>query len=193
MKYKVGKPRFKFSIAACLIFIYWSIWLLFFCPFKPIRFFGIFLIIIILIIVLPCLTFSNSIWEVTEQHLSFAFYNNIFEKIKCFFIYVFTKNLDYQTKIRIDKIMYIRVTYEKVPMIWYIIDGYNVIFNVVMKDGSTFSFQPIVTQKRKEVIDAVEFLKKEGIIFKDHYHILNQLDKKVPISYYLEKIAGDKK
>ena len=62
-----------------------------------------------------------------------------------------------------------------------------------MKDGSSFSFQPIVTRKRKEVIDAIEFLKEKGIIFKDRYHILDQLDKKEPLAYYLEKIHGGKK
>ena len=51
----------------------------------------------------------------------------------------------------------------------------------------------IVTRKRKEVIDAIEFLKEKGIIFKDRYHILDQLDKKEPLAYYLEKIAGDRK
>ena len=42
-------------------------------------------------------------------------------------------------------------------------------------------------------IDAIEFLKSKGIIFKDRYHILDQLDKKEPLAYYLEKIAGDRK
>mgnify|MGYP000260310623 CR=1 FL=1 len=41
--------------------------------------------------------------------------------------------------------------------------------------------------------DAIEFLKEKGIIFKDRYHILDQLDKKEPLAYYLEKIAGDRK
>ena len=36
-------------------------------------------------------------------------------------------------------------------------------------------------------------LKEKGIIFKDRYHILDQLDKKEPLAYYLEKIAGDRK
>ena len=56
-----------------------------------------------------------------------------------------------------------------------------------------FLFQPIVTRKRKEIIDAIEFLKSKGIIFKDRYHILDQLDKQEALSYYLEKIHGGKK
>ena len=47
--------------------------------------------------------------------------------------------------------------------------------------------------EESEVIDAIEFLKEKGIIFKDRYHILDQLDKKEPLAYYLEKIAGDRK
>ncbi|MFQ9071556.1 MAG: hypothetical protein ACLR43_01465 [Faecalibacillus faecis] len=46
-----------------------------------------------------------------------------------------------------------------------------------MKDGSSFLFNPLL-QGKKEVIDAIEFLKEKGIIFKDRYHILDQLDKK---------------
>jgi hypothetical protein len=38
-----------------------------------------------------------------------------------------------------------------------------------------------------------EFLKSKGIIFKDKYHILDQLDKQEALSYYLEKIHGGKK
>ena len=48
-------------------------------------------------------------------------------------------------------------------MLFYGTNGYNVIFKVLMKDGSSFSFQPIVTRKRKEVIDAIEFLKEKGV------------------------------
>lgn len=35
--------------------------------------------------------------------------------------------------------------------------------------------------------------KSKGIIFKDKYHILDQLDKQEALSYYLEKIHGGKK
>ena len=51
-----------------------------------------------------------------------------------------------------------------------------------------FLFNPLLQGK-----DAIEFLKEKGIIFKDRYHILDQLDKKEPLAYYLEKIAGDRK
>ena len=36
---------------------------------------------------------------------------------------------------------------------------------------------------------------EQGLVFffKDRYHILYQLDKKEPLAYYLEKIAGDRK
>ena len=44
-----------------------------------------------------------------------------------------------------------------------------------------------------QIIDAIEFLKSKGIIFKDKYHILDQLDKQEALSYYLEKIHGGKK
>ena len=127
------------------------------------------------------MAFCNNIWEVDEHYLKYTFYDNVVEKSRAFFHSLFTRNIDYQMKIKLDKIMCIQVTYEAVPMLFYGTNGYNVIFKVLMKDGSSFSFQPIVTRKRK------------GIIFKDRYHILDQLDKKEPLAYYLEKIAGDRK
>lgn len=154
---------------------------------------GFMLIFLIIFIFLPSMAFCNNIWEVDEHYLKYTFYNNVIDKSQAFFKTIFTRNMEYQMKVKLNKIMYIQVTYEAVPMLFYGTNGYNVIFNIIMKDGSTFSFQPIVTRKRKEIIDAIEFLKEKGIVFKDHYHILNQLDKKESLAYYLEKIAGDKK
>ena len=126
--------------------------------------------------------------------LNTLFYNNVIDKSTSIFLkQFFTKNMEYQMKIKLDKIISIQVTYEAVPMLFYGTNGYNVIFKVLMKDGSSFSFQPIVTKKRKEIIDAIEFLKSKGVIFKDKYHILDQLDKQEALSYYLEKIHGGKK
>jgi len=46
---------------------------------------------------------------------------------------------------------------------------------------------------RMQLLFYLKNLKEKGIIFKDRYHILDQLDKKEPLAYYLEKIAGDRK
>lgn len=154
---------------------------------------GFMLIFLIIFIFLPSMAFCNNIWEVDEYYLKYTFYNNVIDKSQAFFKTIFTRNMEYQMKIKLDKIISIHVTYEAVPMLFYGTNGYNVIFKVLMKDGSSFSFQPIVTRKRKEIIDAIEFLKSKGIIFKDKYHILDQLDKQEALSYYLEKIHGGKK
>ena len=182
MKYKVGKPHYKLSFIYSFIIIFWAVFLIIYSPFSGMNICGFMLIFLIIFIFLPSMAFCNNIWEVDEHYLKYTFYDSLF-----------TRNIDYQMKIKLDKIMCIQVTYEAVPMLFYGTNGYNVIFKVLMKDGSSFSFQPIVTRKRKEVIDAIEFLKSKGIIFKDCYHILDQLDKKEPLAYYLEKIAGDRK
>lgn len=153
---------------------------------------GFMLIFLIIFIFLPSMAFCNNIWEVDEHYLKYTFYENIIDKSQAFFKTIFTRNMEYQMKIKLDKIISIQVTYEAVPMLFYGTNGYNVIFKVLMKDGSSFSFQPIVTRKRKEIIDAIEFLKSKGVIFKDKYHILDQLDKQEALSYYLEKIHGGK-
>lgn len=193
MKYKVGKPNYKSSFIYSVLIITWAIFLIIFSPFSSMSIFGIFLILLVIFIFLPSMAFCKNIWEVDEHYLKYTFYDNVIDKAQAFFHHLFTRNMDYQMKVKLNKIMYIQVTYEAVPMLFYGTNGYNVIFNIIMKDGSTFSFQPIVTRKRKEIIDAIEFLKEKGIVFKDHYHILKQLDKKESLAYYLEKIAGDKK
>ena len=73
--------------------------------------------------------------------------------------------------------MCIKVTYEAVPMLFYGTNGYNVIFKVLMKDGSSFLFNQSLLEKRKKLSMQLNF-KSKGIIFKDRYHILDQLDKK---------------
>ena len=177
MKYKVGKPHYKLSFIYSFIIIFWAVFLIIYSPFSGMNICGFMLIFLIIFIFLP----------------SMAFYNNVIDKSQAFFKTIFTRNMEYQMKIKLDKIISIQVTYEAVPMLFYGTNGYNVIFKVLMKDGSSFSFQPIVTRKRKEIIDAIEFLKSKGIIFKDKYHILDQLDKQEALSYYLEKIHGGKK
>ena len=177
MKYKVGKPHYKLSFIYSFIIIFWAVFLIIYSPFSGLNICGFMLIFLIIFIFLP----------------SMAFCNNVIDKSQAFFKTIFTRNMEYQMKIKLDKIISIQVSYEAVPMLFYGTNGYNVIFKVLMKDGSSFSFQPIVTRKRKEVIDAIEFLKAKGIIFKDRYHILDQLDKKEPLAYYLEKIHGGKK
>ena len=193
MKYKVGKPHYKLSFIYSFIIIFWAVFLFIYSPFSGMNICGFMLIFLIIFIFLPSMAFCNNIWEVDEHYLKYTFYNNVIDKSQAFFKTIFTRNMEYQMKIKLDKIISIQVTYEAVPMLFYGTNGYNVIFKVLMKDGSSFSFQPIVTRKRKEIIDAIEFLKSKGIIFKDKYHILDQLDKQEALSYYLEKIHGGKK
>lgn len=193
MRYKVGKPHYKLSFIYSFIIIFWAVFLIIYSPFSGMNICGFMLIFLIIFIFLPSMAFCNNIWEVDEHYLKYTFYNNVIDKSQAFFKTIFTRNMEYQMKIKLDKIISIQVTYEAVPMLFYGTNGYNVIFKVLMKDGSSFSFQPIVTRKRKEIIDAIEFLKSKGIIFKDKYHILDQLDKQEALSYYLEKIHGGKK
>ena len=150
MKYKVGKPHYKLSYIYSFIIIFWAIFLIIYSPFSGMNICGFMLIFLIIFIFLPSMAFCNNIWEVDEYYLKYTFYDSVVEKSRAFFHSLFTRNIDYQMKIKLDKIMCIQVTYEAVPMLFYGTNGYNVIFKVLMKDGSSFSFQPIVTRKRKE-------------------------------------------
>ena len=57
---------------------------------------------------------------------------------------------------------------------------------------SVIDYRPKIIEKHRSYF-LFDILKEKGIIFKDRYHILDQLDKKEPLAYYLEKIAGDRK
>ena len=76
-------------------------------------------------------------------------------------------------KIKLDKIISIQVSYEAVPMLFYGTNGYNVIFKVLMKDGSSFLFSNRL--ERKEVIDAIEFLKVKALSLKIVIAILDPI------------------
>lgn len=65
--------------------------------------------------------------------------------------------MEYQMKIKLDKIISIQVTYEAVPMLFYGTNGYNVIFKVLMKDGSSFLFNQSLLEKEKKLSMQLNF------------------------------------
>ena len=104
MKYKVGKPNYKSSFIYSALIIAWAIFLILFSPFSAMNICGFFLIFLIIFIYLPSMAFCNNIWEVDEHYLKYTFYDNVVEKSRAFFHSLFTRNIDYQMKIKLDKI-----------------------------------------------------------------------------------------
>ena len=47
--------------------------------------------------------FCKNIWEVDEHYLKYTFYDSVVEKSRAFFHSLFTRNIDYQMKIKIIK------------------------------------------------------------------------------------------
>ena len=111
MKYKVGKPHYKLSFIYSFIIIFWAVFLIIYSPFSGMNICGFMLIFLIIFIFLPSMAFCNNIWEVDEHYLKYTFYDNVVEKSRAFFHSLFTRNMDYQMKIKLDKIMCIQVTY----------------------------------------------------------------------------------
>ena len=54
------------------------------------------------------MAFCNNIWEVDEHYLKYTFYNNVIDKSQAFFKTIFTRNMEYQMKIKLDKIISIQ-------------------------------------------------------------------------------------
>ena len=150
MKYKVGKPHYKLSFIYSFIIIFWAVFLIIYSPFSGMNICGFMLIFLIIFIFLPSMAFCNNIWEVDEHYLKYTFYDSVVEKSRAFFHSLFTRNIDYQMKIKLDKIMCIQVTYEAVPMLFYGTNGYNVIFKVLMKMDLLFLFNQSLLEKEKK-------------------------------------------
>ena len=123
MKYKVGKPHYKLSFIYSFIIIFWAVFLIIYSPFSGMNICGFMLIFLIIFIFLPSMAFCNNIWEVDEHYLKYTFYENIIDKSQAFFKTIFTRNMEYQMKIKLDKIISIQVTYEAVPMLFYSCSG----------------------------------------------------------------------
>ena len=103
MKYKVGKPHYKLSFIYSFIIIFWAVFLIIYSPFSGMNICGFMLIFLIIFIFLPSMAFCNNIWEVDEHYLKYTFYDNVVEKSRAFFHSLFTRNIDYQMKIKLDK------------------------------------------------------------------------------------------
>lgn len=190
MKYIVGKPKIKIALFYSLFIMWWAIGALYLhSPWMEVRIFGLLLCVITLIIVLPGLSYCQLMWEVDSQMLRYTYYDNIIVKTYSFYRHIFkTKQVAFQVNIRLSQIDYIAVTYAKVPRLPFGAYAYDILFDVHLYDGSIVTFESLVTRKRKEFNQAVEFMKSQNIEFKDRYQILPELYKNVPISYYLENI-----
>lgn len=188
MKYVVGRPKIKIALLYTFVIIGWAIGALYLhSPWVEVRIFGLILCVITLIIVLPGLSYCQLMWEVDSHTLRYTYYDNIIVKMCAFYKHMFkTKQVEFQINIKLSQIDYIAVTYAKIPRFPFGAYAYDILFEVHLYDGSIVTFESLVTRKRKEFNQAVEFMKSQNIEFKDRYHILPELYKNVPISYYLE-------
>lgn len=205
MKYKVGAPKIKSAIGSIMPGIIMGCIMIIF-GFRFVDFggdetevaiislgqwFGFFVIVVSLLVVLPGVSYCQLMWEVDDHQLRYTYHDNYFIKIKAFFKQIFKDHhLTYQISLNMDQIDYIAVTYAALPRgpFGFMSLGYDVIFETHMLDGSIFTFESLVTTRREEFNDAVDFMKSQGIRFKDKYQILSALKKDLPISYYLESM-----
>lgn len=94
--------------------------------------------------------------------------------------------MEYQMKIKLDKIISIHVTYEAVPMLFMEPMVIMLFLKYWWKMALLFLFNQSLLEKKRNYRCNWIF-KSKGVIFKDKYHILDQLDKQEALSYYLEK------
>jgi hypothetical protein len=202
MKYKVGAPKFKSAIAEIipgiilgglmLFFGFRFVARDFFGPKSAVivnlaQVFGFIIIVISFLVVLPGVSYCQLMWEVDENQLRYTYHDNYLIKIIAFFKHIFKDHhITYQICLNMNQIDYIAVTYAALPRGPFGLIGYDIIFETHMLDGSIFTFESLVTTRREEFNAAVEFMKSQGIKFKDKYSILSELKKDIPISYYLE-------
>lgn len=191
MEYFVGKPRFKLAIGYAIPCLAWTSTLIYFDEvWKGMKIFAIILIIIIFVIVIPGLTYSRIMWKVNENQLSYTYHDNFIDKIVAFYRHVLKDHhLTYQVNLNMSQIDYVNVTYTKVPRFPYGQYGYDILFEIHTFQGSIYTFDILgFSFKKKEANYAIEFMQRQNIRFIDEYHIIEELKKKIPISYYLESL-----
>lgn len=192
MKYIVGKPKMKLAFLNIILSIALAIVLYVFSPWQGMNFVCIVIILVSIFIVLPGEAYCELMWKVDNQTIQYTHHETLIQKQAAFFRHLFvTHRLEYQMTINIDQIDYIVVTYAKVPRPPYGAYGYDVWFNVHMYDGSIYSFISLTLSGRKDFNQAVDYLKEQGIHFKDGYHILDALHTKEPLPYYLERLEKE--
>lgn len=195
MEYIVGKPRIKSALFYASICIVWAVILAIFNAWQGIRIFSIVLVIIVIFIVVPGLSYSRIMWKVNEQKLSYTYHDTFLVKICAFFRHVLVDHhLIYQMNIHLNQIDYIEITYAKIPRFPYAIYGYDILFKIHTFSGSIYTFDIFgFSLKKEEVINAIHFMQKKEIRFIDRFHIIDELDKETPISYYLDALERGQK
>lgn len=189
MKYVVGKPKIKTALVIALVFSMYGLALIITNAWEGINIVGAIIIIISIFIVFPCMSYCELMWKVNQKALFYTYHDNMLQKISCFFKHILRiHQLEYQVVINLEQIDYIAVTYAKVPRAPFGAIGYDVWFNIHTYDGSVYSFIALTLSGKKDFNQAVDFMKEQGIHFKDGYHILDALHSHEHLSYYLERI-----
>lgn len=193
MQYIVGKPMFKTAFFKGLVYIIWAIFLFFFGYDDVFKIFSVILLGVIILIVIPGLAYSKLMWKVDDKCLKYTYHHTMIDKMVSFYTHVFkTKKIEYQISIYLEQIEYIKVTYVALPKPPVGKLGYDVLFKVYTYDGSEFIFESLVTMNKNEFLEAVEFMKINGIHFEDSYSILETLAKDIRLSEYLEEIHKER-
>lgn len=189
MKYIVGRPKIKTAFTYVLFICAFGVSIFIADAWEGMQIVGILIILVGILIVFPGISYCELMWKVDQNVLQYTYHDNMLMKISSFFKHLLhTHRLEYQMTIELSQIDYIAITYAKVPRLPYGAIGYDVWFHVHMYDGSIYSFIALTLSGRKDFNQAVDFMKEQGIHFKDGYHILDALHSHEHLSYYLERI-----
>ncbi len=189
MKYVVGKPSILTAILLSTFYSLLGVAIYIFTPWEGMNYAGIVIIFLSIFVIFPEAACSELMWEIDTQTLKFTNYSKGIDKILTFYQQLFVaKRFPYQVVINLEQIDYIAVTYAKVPRAPFGAMGYDVWFNIHTYDGSVYSFISLTLSGKKDFNQAVDFMKEQGIHFKDGYHILDALHSHEHLSYYLERI-----
>lgn len=192
MKYIVGKPKIKTAFLLALCYSSLGILLYILSPWQGMNWICAIIIFVSIFVVLPETAYCELMWKVDEKKLQYTYHATLIHKVIAFYRHLLrTHRLEYQITIQMNQIEYIAVTYAKVPRLPYGAYGYDVWFHIHMYDGSIFSFISLTLSGKKDFNKAIDFMKNQGIYFKDGYHILDALHSKEHLSYYLERLEKE--
>lgn len=200
-KYYVGKPRRKIAVLVMMIYTAFDLFCLYayISPFKQVHlqdmlYEGMRFNLLIIIIGLFLITFflvgpmmySTSLWwSVDDEKLEYCNYPGYLARLKAFYLPKHSHH--YFISLTVKEIESITLSWQNVSKFVFGIYSHPVFFRIEMSDGSELYIEALLGKKSKDFIQAVDFMKNQGIQFNDPYHLLDIIaNPQMSVGQYIE-------
>lgn len=200
-KYYVGKPRRKTAIILMIIYMAFDL----FCLYgylnarrypQTVAYEGMELNLLVIIIALFLMTFlligpmmytTSLWWSVDLQKLNYCNYSGYLSRLKAFYLPKYSRH--YFISISTKEIESVTLSWQSVSRYIFGIYAHPIYFHIVMSDGTELHLEALLGRKSKDFIQAVDFMKDQGIQFNDPYHLLEVIaNPHMSVAQYIDEL-----